>query len=75
MNLKVTPEDFVVAWMTSTSLEEVAQTTGLGKNACKQRAKRLRELGVKLKFMDRHPRAYDRLRISQLNSLVNKYTD
>lgn len=68
------PEDFVVIWTTSDTLDDVCKATGLTYDAVRQRAKRLRAAGVKLKYMaNRRHTTYDPLRIAQLNSLVNKY--
>lgn len=68
----VTSEDFVIAWATSSTLDEVVQTTKMTKAAVQGRATMLRKLGVRLPKLSA-PRYYDDLRISQLNSLINKY--
>lgn len=65
--------DFVVAWTTSENLEEFCKTTGLTKESAKQRAKRLRTAGVRLKKMPQHYDPLDKLKVAQLNSLVNKH--
>lgn len=68
----VSPEDFVVAWCTSQSLNEVAEATGMNKAAVQARAHGYRKVGINLpKF--RRGVTFDRLRIAQLNSLINKY--
>lgn len=68
---KVPHEDFVVAWATSYTLDEVANTTGLSKAACQQRGHQLRKKGVKLPRLG-YPTALTELRIAQLNSLIIK---
>jgi hypothetical protein len=69
----VSHEDFVVAWTTSSSLEDVIRDTKMTKAACSARANMLRKAGVRLKKMPSN-RALDNLRISQLNSLINKHS-
>lgn len=73
--VSIEPEDFVVAWQTSKTVKEVAELLGISEDAAKLRASRLRKWGVKLKQMK--PIKYhikdDKLRIAQLNSLVNKH--
>lgn len=69
---KVTAEDFVVAWATSKSLDEVCHSTGLNKPTVQQRSYQLRKLGVKLPKLS-PPTKFDDLRIAQLNSLIKKY--
>jgi hypothetical protein len=68
----VSHEDFVVAWMTSETLDDVVKNTGMSKGAVRLRAKLLKDKGVRLKALAR-PASLDRLRIAQLNSLVNRY--
>lgn len=72
MRAKVSHEDFVVAWMTSATVEDVIKDTGMNKAAVYQRAKLLRDKGVQLKKLNR-PGRLDPLQIAQLNSLVRKY--
>lgn len=72
MGKQVSAEDFVVAWATSNSLDEVCKTTGLNKPAVQQRAYALRKLGVKLPKLQ-PPKGFTDLRIAQLNSLINKH--
>jgi hypothetical protein len=70
--LKVSHEDFVVAWATSKTLDEVAQTTGMNKAAVQGRAQVLKRKGVKLPRLSL-PTVLTDLRVAQLNSLINKY--
>ena len=72
MASKVTAEDFVVAWATSKSLEDVVKSTGLNKPTVQARAYQYRKLGVKLPKLN-PPTKFDDLRIAQLNSLIKKY--
>lgn len=70
----ISPEDFIVAWQTSESIQACAATTGLSYDGCRQRAKRLRKAGVKLKMMTiRRSTTFDSLRVAQLNALAKKY--
>ena len=46
---KCTNDDFVVHWMTSTSVTEVAEKSGLKESTCTQKASTLRSKGVPLK--------------------------
>lgn len=71
MALKVTHEDFVVAWVTSSSLEELTSTTGMTRPAATQRALMLRRAGVNLPKYKRN--VLDAFRVAQLNSLINKH--
>ena len=72
MGKQLTSEDFVVAWATANTLDEVVSATGMNKPAVQGRATILRKLGVKLPRLSA-PRQYDSLRIAQLNSLISKY--
>ena len=45
----VTPEDFVTAWQTSTSAQEVARKLGLSHQSVLNRAQNYRKKGVPLK--------------------------
>lgn len=74
MSVDISPEDFVVAWQTSDSIEAVCRTTGLSYDGARQRAKRMRGAGVKLKHMViRRRHAFDPFRVAQLNALARKY--
>lgn len=69
---KVNNEDFVVAWATAQNLDEVMRTTGMKKPAVQQRAKFLRDKGVKLPKLE-GKRGLDSYDIARLNSLINKH--
>ena len=45
------PEDFVIVWQTSESVDEVAARLGLRKTSCQQKATQMRRKGVPLKKM------------------------
>lgn len=49
----VTPEEFVQAWQTSESLDEVAKRLGLYRSLCYSRAAHYRRKGVALKEFPR----------------------
>ena len=72
MKSKIENRDFVVAWMTSESLDEIVKTTGMKKPAIQQRAKYLRDKGVSLPKLKRTV-TLDRLEVAQLNSMIQKY--
>lgn len=71
---KISHEDFVVAWCTSETLDEVVKETGMSKVGVQGRAKALREAGVLLPKLRSPSGLRDRLFVAQLNSLVNKHT-
>lgn len=67
-NANYTYEQFVDAWMTSTTVAQVAEVLGLSKQTVSQVATRLRKTGVKLKkFATRTPRPVD---VSGLNKQI-----
>lgn len=68
---RVDNRDFVVAWMTSETLDDVVKATGMTKPGVQYKAKTLRDKGVKLPKLKRQ--TLGDLEIAQLNSLVNKY--
>lgn len=73
MPKRIDNREFVVAWLNSKSLEEVAKNCGMASAASAQaKAHGLRKLGVKLpKFSQTR---IDRdLEIAQLNSLIKKH--
>lgn len=73
---KVDNRDFVVAWTTSRTTDDVMAATGLSKPAISARAKYLKSKGVKLKKLERPSMArLDTLEVAQLNSLINKYSE
>ena len=72
MAVKVSHEDFVVAWAASMTIEEVVKNTSMTKAAVNGRAAMLRKKGVRLPRLS-FPSTLDDLRIAQLNSLIKKY--
>lgn len=72
MAVKVSHEDFVVAWATSRTLDDVVKSTEMTKAAVQGRASMLRKKGVKLPRLN-FPTVLDDLKVAQLNSLVKKY--
>ena len=69
---QVTNQEFVVAWVTSRTLDDVMKATGLSRSAASAKANNLRKAGVKLhKFTTREK--LDDFAIAQLNAVVNKY--
>lgn len=69
---KVDNRDFVVAYATAWTTDDVVKATGMSKAAISQRANYLRKKGVKLpKLSMRRP--VDNLEIAQLNSLIKKH--
>lgn len=69
---KVSDEDFVVAWVTADTLQNVINATGLTKQGCAYRVKKLRELGVQL--MDLPGINKKEQHVKYLNRLVTKYS-
>lgn len=63
----VSPEEFVKAWASSTSIDEVIKKTGLPKNAVYSRVNSYRHKGVKLKKMQRPNKV---INVDELNKLV-----
>lgn len=52
---KITPKDFIKAWVTSNSMAEVQQKTGLSAGAIRFRVHHYRHLGVDLNPFSRRP--------------------
>lgn len=69
---KVENRDFVVAYATAWTVEDVVKATGMNKPAIYARAKFLRDKGVKLPKLQLKP-PVDNLEVAQLNSLVKKH--
>lgn len=69
---KTTNEDFVVAWAKAVTLEDVVRATDMKKAAVQQRAKFLRDKGVKLPKLE-GKRGLDSYDIARLNSLIKKH--
>ncbi len=65
---EVTHEEFVRAWQTATSVEEVAKTVKCTVNAANQRARAYRRQGVKLKRMN----AKSSVPVNKLNELITQ---
>lgn len=70
---KVSHEDFVVAWVTSNTIEDVMSATDMTKAAIAGRAQMLRKAGVSLPRMNRTSNMMTPLRVAQLNSLIKKH--
>ena len=71
-NVKVTNDDFVVAYATSETLEEVAKTTGMNKAAVQARKKFLEKKGVNFPKLS-NGNVVTQLQVAQLNSLIIKH--
>lgn len=68
MPKRIDNREFVVAWLNSKSLEEVARNCGMASgNSAQAKAHGLRKMGVNQTKSDRD------LEIAQLNSLINKH--
>jgi len=63
-NPRVSNNDFVRAWMASSSHRETAEATGMPEGAVKARGTRLRRLGVKL------PKRSQCTDVAALNALI-----
>lgn len=63
-------DDFVRAWLSSSSVREVAQRTGLTPSTCQVYAVRLRRLGVKLPGMK--GRTLGGLDVNALNRIIEE---
>lgn len=72
--MKVTSGDFVVAYVTSRTLDDVAESTGLSKSAVMNRARYLKKIGVKLPKLE-DQRGKTCLDVIELNNLVKKYAN
>lgn len=70
--IKVDDNDFVVAWVTADTIEDVMKATGLTKAGCQYRSKALRTRGVRL--MDLQGISAEEHKIKDLNKLVEKYS-
>lgn len=67
-NYNVSPEDFIRAWQTSNTAQEVADRLGMPKGIVLARASNYRRDGVKLKKLARrHKRA---LNVEKMNELI-----
>lgn len=72
MATKVDNRDFVVAWATSETLDQVAKTLGMKKAAVQARRKFLENKGVKFPKLS-SGNTLTQLDIAQLNSLILKH--
>lgn len=70
--MKVTHRDFVVAYASSQTLEQVMSATDMTKAAIWGRVQYLRKKGVKFPKLNQQPLLGD-LEIAQLNSLIKKH--
>jgi hypothetical protein len=68
----VQPQDFVLIWERSESVEEVAEATGMNPNAVRTRAYFYRKKGVNLKVFEPKPRGKAPLPVDELNMLINR---
>jgi len=68
MAQKITFRDFVLIWLQSTSVAEVAEKTGLTINSVRAKATALRKAGVKLEKKARHTTPLD---VSGLNAIID----
>lgn len=64
----VSHEAFVKAWMSHSTIDEVAETTGLSYSGVTERAKRLRDAGVQLPGKSRRMR--QDIDVKSLNSMI-----
>ena len=70
-NYDVTPKQFIEAWETSSSVDQVAATLGMPKPIVMARKSNYTKLGIKLKKMPRKP--VDRnLDVEALNALIEE---
>jgi hypothetical protein len=69
----VPPEDFIKAWQTSNSAEEVAEKLRMPKAIAHARASNYRTLGVKLKKMPRRPK--NSIDVQALNKLIEQLNE
>lgn len=61
-NRTLPPEEFVIVWNKSRSLDEFLQRTGMSRFTARNRVARFRKMGVKMKFMGPMLRNAERLR-------------
>lgn len=70
---RIDNREFVVTYMNSESLDEVAKNMGITKRAVTSKAVYLRKLGVKLPRMKKTVKD-SALEVAALNSLIKKHT-
>ena len=74
MRKRIDNREFVVTWLNSESLEDVAKAIGSTKASVQSRASQLRKCGVKLpKFTGRMSETAKQLEVAQLNSIISKH--
>lgn len=69
---QVDNRDFVVAWMTAKTIQDVAKALNINQAAARNKARYLRSKGVSLPKLH-YPLKDNSLEVAQLNSLVKKY--
>ncbi|EON33783.1 hypothetical protein GTC6_05432 [Gordonia terrae C-6] len=74
MSKRIDNREFVVTWLNSESIEEVAKALGRSKGAVAAKATELRKRGVQVpKFTKKLSETAQKLEVAQLNSLINKH--
>lgn len=71
---KVDYNDFVVEWTRSDYIDDFLRTADLTYQQAKYHEAKLRKHGVKLKFLRKADGGLDKLKVAQLNSLINKHS-
>jgi hypothetical protein len=72
----VSPDDFIQAWQTSSSVDEVSKKLGMPKTNVHQRASNYRDKGIRLKKMPRKLRSeIDVVRLNEIIDKINKDMD
>lgn len=70
---KISPEEFIHAWQTSDSLEEVCRKLDLNNGACHCRAYMYRRIGINLKEFPKGKKVLDAAKLNELaQSLLPK---
>ncbi len=72
MAVKVSNEDFVVAYATSQTLDDMVKTSGMTKPAVQARKKFLMQKGVKFPKLS-NTQLIDDLAVARMNSLIKKH--
>ena len=74
MAKRIDNRDFVVTWLNSESIEDVAKAYARSKPAVAAKATELRKRGVKLpKFTSKLSETASKIEVAQLNSIINKH--
>ena len=66
----VSPEDFVRAWQSSSSMQEIAEKIGIKYNAVATRGAAYRKRGIQLKILDS---ASQTINVDELNNLISEH--